>query len=85
MQVQECPIFSLSVTCEWLFALVYFPLDLSCGVCNVLSLYVLCCSVNGSVCLCGACLDSVCELFDNTIRNMFVCGCYFVVEYYGVL
>ena len=25
----------------------------------------------------------VCELFGETIRNMFGCGCYFVVECYG--
>ena len=25
----------------------------------------------------------VCELFDEAIRNMFGCGCYFVVECYG--
>ena len=25
----------------------------------------------------------VCELFGETIRNMFLCGCYFVVETYG--
>ena len=34
--------------------------------------------------LCVACLsDSVCELFGETIRNIFGCGCYFVVECYG--
>ena len=27
--------------------------------------------------------NSVCELFGETIRNMFGCGCYFVVECYG--
>ena len=27
--------------------------------------------------------DSVCELFGETIRNIFGCGCYFVVECYG--
>ena len=27
--------------------------------------------------------DSVCELFGDTIRNVFGCGCYFVVECYG--
>ena len=27
--------------------------------------------------------DSFCELFGETIRNMFGCGCYFVVECYG--
>ena len=28
----------------------YCLLDLSCGECNVISLHLLCCSVNGSVC-----------------------------------
>ena len=32
--------------------------------------------------LCVACL-TVCELFGETIRNMFGCSCYFVVECYG--
>ena len=32
--------------------------------------------------LCGVCL-CVCELFGETIRNICVCGCYFVVAYYG--
>ena len=27
--------------------------------------------------------DSVYEMFDDTISNMFGCGCYFVVECYG--
>ena len=31
--------------------------------------------------LCVVCC--VCELFGETIRNVFVCGCYFVVECYG--
>ena len=25
----------------------------------------------------------VCEMFGETVRNMFGCGCYFVVECYG--
>ena len=29
--------------------------------------------------------DSVCELFGETIRNMFGCVCYFVVECDGVV
>ena len=49
------------------------------GECDV-SLYVLCCSVNGSVCFVCCMFDSVCELFGETIRNMFGCVCYFVVE-----
>ena len=28
-------------------------------------------------------VSCVCELFGETIRNMFGCGCYFVVECYG--
>ena len=43
--------------------------------CNVVSLYVLCCPVNGSVCF-------VCCVFVNcdTMRKLFGCVCYFVVE-----
>ena len=32
------------------FTLLYCFLDLSCGECGVISLYFMCCSVNGSVC-----------------------------------
>ena len=42
-------------------------------------LYVLCCPVNGSVCFVCCMFDSVCELFGETIRNMFGCVCYIVV------
>ena len=45
---------------------------------SVMSLYFMCCS--GSVCLVYGVFDSICELFYETIRNMFGCGCYFVVE-----
>ena len=34
-----------------IFTLFYCLLDLSCGECDVISLYFMCCSVNGSVCL----------------------------------
>ena len=37
----------------------------------------------GSVCLLCYGFHSTCELFGETIRNMFGCGCYFVVECYG--
>ena len=37
------------------------------------------CSGNGSVVLCVACLT----VFGEIIRNVFGCGCYFVVECYG--
>ena len=47
---------------------------------DVISLYFICYSVDGSVCL-------VCCVFVNclvkTIRNKFGCGFYFVVECYG--
>ena len=39
--------------------------------CNVVSLYVLCCPVNGSVCFVCCVFDGVCELFGEIIRNMF--------------
>ena len=42
------------------------------GECNVVSLYVLCCPVNGSVCFVCCVFDGVCELFGETIRNMFM-------------
>ena len=35
----------------------------------------MCCSVNVSVCLVCCMLDSVCELFGETIRDVFGCGC----------
>ena len=47
----RCLIFSLSGPCELLFLLCFIAsLDLNSGECNVVSLYVLCCPVNGSVC-----------------------------------
>ena len=73
--------FCLSGLCELLF--YCFLLDLSCGVCDVISLYFMCCSVNGYVCLVCCVFDSVFELFGETIRKMFGCGCYFVVECNG--
>ena len=54
------------------FYFVYSLLDLRSSECDVISLYVVCCV-----------FDSVCELFDETIRNVFGCSCYFVVECYG--
>ena len=38
---------------------------------------------NVSVCFVCCMLDSVCELFGETIRNVCGCSCYFVVECYG--
>ena len=50
-----------------------------CFVCQdlVMFLYCMCCSVNWSVCI--VCLT----VFGEAIRNMYGCGCYFVVECYG--
>ena len=56
--------FILSGPCELLFLLCFYCLlDLSCSECDVLSLYFMCCPVNGSVCLVCCMFDSVCELF----------------------
>ena len=64
-----------------IFTLFYSLLDLRSSECNVVSLYVVCCSVNVSVCFVCCVLDSVCELFGETIRNVRGCSCYFVVEW----
>ena len=54
----RCPI-SLSGSCELvMFSLFYCLVDLSCGECDVISLYFMCCFVNGSVCL--VCLTVPC-------------------------
>ena len=50
---------------------------MSCGECVVISLYFMCCSGNGYVCLVCCVFDSVCELFSETICNMFGCCCYY--------
>ena len=68
-----------------IFTLFYCLLGMSCGKCNAISLYFQCCSVNGSVCLVCCVFDIVCELFGETIHNIFGCGCYFIVECYGGL
>ena len=46
-------------------------MDLRSGECDVVSLYVLCCSVNGSVCFVCCVFVSVCEMFGETIPNIF--------------
>ena len=61
---------------------IYSLLDLRSSECDVVSLYVVCCSVNVSVSFVCCVLDSVCELFGETILNVFGCSCYFVVECY---
>ena len=65
-------IFSLSGPCEYLLLFfIYFLSDLRSSECDVVSMYVLCCSISGSVCFVCCVFDSVCELFGETIRNMF--------------
>ena len=64
------------------FTWFYCLLDLSCDECYVISMFMRC-SDGVSVCLVCCVFDSVCELFGETIRNMYRCGCYFVVECYG--
>ena len=66
----------------------YCLLDLRSGECDVVSLYVLCCSVNGSVCFCVESLT----VFVNCLVKQFAmclgvfgCVCYFVVECDGVV
>ena len=65
-----------------IFTLFYCLMDLSCDKCDVISLYFMCCSVNGSVCL----VCCILTVFVNylVIRNICWCGCYFVVECYGL-
>ena len=53
------------------YTLFYCLLVLSCGECDVISLYSMCGSVNGSVCLVCCVFASVCELFHQTIHNIF--------------
>ena len=51
--------------------------------CDVVSLYVVCCSVSVYVCFVCCVFNSVCDLFGETIRNGFGCSCYLVLECYG--
>ena len=48
------------------------PVSVFLLYCSVMDMLVLCCVFN-----------SVCELFGETICNVFGCCCYFVVECYG--
>ena len=74
-----CLIFRLSGPCELLFLLCFIAsiLDLRSGECNVV------CFVLPYQWICLFCVLRVCELFGETIRNVFGCSCYFVVECYG--
>ena len=67
------------------FTLFYGLLDPRYCECDVISLHFRCCSVNGSTYLVCCLFDSVLELFGETIRNVFGCGYYFVVECHGIV
>ena len=53
-----------------MFTLFYSLLDLRSSGCDVVSLYVVCCSFNVPVCFVCCVFDSVCELFGETVRNV---------------
>ena len=61
-------------------SLLYGLLDLSCGECNVISLYFMCCSVNGCVacltvfvnCLVKSDEDVCCSVMFNTLVGVFM-------------
>ena len=55
-----------------MFTLFYSLLDLRSSECDIVSLYVVRCSVNVSVCFVCCVFDSVCELFGETIRKQCV-------------
>ena len=76
----------IEIRVQWISEaiILYCLLVMRSGECDVVSLYVLCFSVNGSVCFVCSVFDRVCELFGETICNMFWCVCYFVVECYGL-
>ena len=60
----RCLMFNLSGPCELLFLLNFISsFTRGCSEWDVIPLYFMCCSVNGSVCLVCCVLDSVCELF----------------------
>ena len=79
----RCLMINLSRPCKLLFLLCL--MDLSCGECDVISLYFMCFYVNGSFCLLCCVLDSVCKLFGETICNMFGCGDYLLLNVMAVL
>ena len=57
-------------------------MDLRCGECNVVSLYVLCCPANGSVCFVCCVFDSVSELFG---KQFAICLGVFVILLLNVM
>ena len=87
MLVQEglCILDALCLVCQ---DPVSCYLDLSCGECNVISLYFLCYSVNGSVCLVCCVFESVCETSEHldapSITFVYVCVCRKLSPHLGV-
>ena len=90
----RCLMFSLSGPCELLFLLCFITswtwVVVSVMLCHcilcvslLMDLFVLCVACLTVFVNCLSVFDSVCELFGETIHNMFGCGCYFVVECYG--
>ena len=53
-------------------------------MCYVISLYFVRFSVGVFVCLVCCVFDRVCELFGETIRNMFWCVCYLLLNVMAV-
>ena len=71
--------FSLSGPCELSFYCIW---DLSCGECDVISSYCMCCSVNGYVVLYVACLP----VFMNCLVKQFaICLGVFVILLLNVM
>ena len=70
--------------CVIIFTLFHCLSDLSCCECDVISLYFTCCSVNVFVCILCCVLDRVCELFGETIHNVFGCGSILMLNVMGV-
>ena len=60
-------------------------MDLRSSECNVYPCMLCVALVMCLFVLCVACLTVFCELFAETIRNIFGCVCYFVVEGDGVV
>ena len=76
--------FNLSGLCELLF-LFYVIASWTCVVVSLMlcPCIFVCCYADVYVCLVCCVLNRVCELFGETIRNVFRCGYCFVAECYG--
>ena len=72
--------------CELLFLLCFITSWTRVVVSVMLYPCILCVSLLMDLFVLFVCcvFDNVCELFGETMSNLFECGCYFVVECYGV-